>query len=44
MFLKAVENVNTIIRENIVGMNVYDQVQLDKTLIELDGTENKKEN
>ena len=22
-------------------MNVYDQVQLDKTLIELDGTENK---
>lgn len=39
--LKAVENVNTIIRENIVGMNVYDQVQLDKTLIELDGTENK---
>lgn len=39
--LKAVENVNTIIREKVVGMNVYDQVQLDKTLIELDGTENK---
>ena len=39
--LKAVENVNTIIRETIVGMNAYDQVKLDKTLIELDGTENK---
>ena len=39
--LKAVENVNTTIREKIVGMNVYDQVKLDKTLIELDGTDNK---
>ncbi len=39
--LKAVQNVNTIIKEKIVGMNVFDQVKLDKTLIELDGTENK---
>ena len=39
--LKAVENVNTIIREAIIGMNAYDQAKLDKTLIELDGTENK---
>ena len=39
--LKAVENVNTIIRDKIIGMNAYDQVELDKTLIELDGTENK---
>ena len=39
--LKAVENVNTIIREKIIGMNAYDQVKLDQTLIELDGTENK---
>ena len=39
--LKAVENVNTVIREKIIGMNAYDQVKLDKTLIELDGTENK---
>ena len=39
--LKAVENVNTIIREKVIGMNAYDQVGLDKTLIELDGTENK---
>ena len=39
--LKAVENVNTIIRDKIIGMNAYDQIGLDKTLIELDGTENK---
>ena len=39
--LKAVENVNTIIREKIIGMNAYNQVKLDKTLIEIDGTENK---
>ena len=39
--LKAVENVNTLIRDKIIGMNVYDQVELDRTLIELDGTENK---
>ena len=39
--LKAVENVNTIIAEEIEGMNVYDQVAIDKKLIEIDGTENK---
>ena len=39
--LKAVENVNTVIKEKVIGMNAYDQVGLDKTLIELDGTENK---
>ena len=39
--LKAVQNVNTIIRNKIIGMNVYDQPTLDKTLIDLDGTENK---
>ena len=39
--LKAVENVNTIIRDAIIGMNAYDQAALDKKLIEIDGTENK---
>lgn len=38
---KAVENVNTTIFEALVGMNVYDQVGIDKALIEIDGTENK---
>ena len=38
---KAVENVNTIIAEEIIGMNVYDQIAIDKKLIEIDGTQNK---
>ncbi|AWZ47833.1 phosphopyruvate hydratase [Clostridiaceae bacterium 14S0207] len=39
--LNAVNNVNNIIAEELVGMNVLDQVSIDKTMIELDGTENK---
>lgn len=38
--LKAVNNVNTIIRDNLVGKNL-EQVTIDKLLIALDGTENK---
>ncbi len=38
---KAVENVNNIVFESIVGMNVYDQIGIDKMLVELDGTDNK---
>ncbi|MBP7652983.1 phosphopyruvate hydratase, partial [Candidatus Dependentiae bacterium] len=38
---KAVDNVNKIIRPKIIGMNAVDQVELDKTLIKLDGTKNK---
>ena len=39
--LKAVENVNGEIAEEIIGMNALDQVAVDKALIELDGTPNK---
>jgi enolase len=39
--LKAVENVNTIIADEILGMSVFDQNLLDKTMIDLDGTPNK---
>ena len=39
--LKAVENVNTTIVENLVGMNALNQREIDNRLIELDGTENK---
>ena len=39
--LKAVENVNTIIREKLVGMDASLQAEIDNTLIELDGTPNK---
>ena len=38
---KAVENVNTIIKENLVGMNALNQIEIDKTMIALDGTPNK---
>ncbi|MPQ44552.1 phosphopyruvate hydratase [Clostridium tarantellae] len=38
---QAVDNVNDEIADEIVGMNVLDQVYIDKTLIELDGTPNK---
>jgi enolase len=38
---KAVENVNRIIAPEIEGMNVFDQVTIDKKMIALDGTENK---
>lgn len=39
--LKAVENVNTEIKNAILGMDALDQVAIDKTMIELDGTANK---
>jgi len=39
--LKAVEHVNTEITEAIIGLDAEEQAFIDKTLIELDGTENK---
>jgi enolase len=39
--LKAVEHVNTEISEAIVGLDASEQAFIDKTLIDLDGTENK---
>ena len=38
---KAVDNVNSEIANKILDMNVYDQLKIDTTLIELDGTKNK---
>ena len=38
---KAVRNVNEIIADEIIGMNAYNQLEIDETLIKLDGTENK---
>lgn len=40
--LQAVENVNTTIDAELTGMNALDQVEIDYKLIELDGTDNKK--
>ena len=39
--LKAVQNVNDIIAPEITGEDVLDQANIDRILIELDGTENK---
>jgi enolase len=39
--LKAVNNVNNVIKEEIVGMQVTDQGEIDKRMIDLDGTPNK---
>jgi enolase len=39
--LKAVEHVNTEISEAIVGLDATEQAFVDKTLIDLDGTDNK---
>ncbi len=39
--LKAVKNVNEVIAPELIGLNVFEQPLIDKTLIELDGTDNK---
>ncbi|MFN5223799.1 MAG: phosphopyruvate hydratase [Bacteroidota bacterium] len=39
--LKAVQNVNTVINDELQGMNVFAQSAIDAKLIELDGTLNK---
>ena len=39
--LRAVENVNTEISEAIIGLDAEEQAFIDRTLIELDGTDNK---
>ncbi len=39
--LKAVNNVNELVNPALRGLNVYNQTEIDRTLIELDGTENK---
>jgi enolase len=38
---KAVENVNNVIAAEICGLDARDQIDVDRTMIELDGTENK---
>ena len=39
--LRAVEHVNTEISESVLGLDAAEQAFLDRTMIELDGTENK---
>ena len=40
--LKAVENVNSTLAEGIIGMDAVDQMAIDMTMLELDGTQNKE--
>ncbi|MBP1765174.1 MAG: eno 2 [Firmicutes bacterium] len=40
--LQAVENVNTVIAPEIVGMDALDQVGIDRAMLEIDGTMNKE--
>lgn len=39
--LKAVNNVNTVIRGSLIGKEVTNQIEIDNTMINLDGSENK---
>jgi len=39
---KAVNNVNNIIEQEVIGLNAFDQVNVDKVMLDLDGTENKE--
>ncbi len=39
--LKAIDNVNALIAEELIGFSVHEQNLIDKIMIELDGTENK---
>jgi enolase len=38
---KAVDNVNTIIAQELIGTSVFEQNQIDQMMLDLDGTENK---
>ena len=39
--LKAVDNVNSVLAQHLKGADVFDQVAIDRTMLELDGTPNK---
>jgi len=39
--LKAVNNVNTILNDNLRGISVLDQIAIDRMMLEIDGTDNK---
>src|SRR3972149_1631081 len=39
--LKAVENVNALIADELIGMDAIEQAEIDQLLIDLDGTPNK---
>lgn len=40
--LKAVENVNETIARELIGLDAFNQIEIDRTMIALDGSDNKK--
>ncbi|MDK3156724.1 phosphopyruvate hydratase [Kamptonema cortianum] len=38
---KAVQNVNSVVAPELIGCDIFDQVGIDRALIEIDGTKNK---
>ncbi|WP_185881706.1 phosphopyruvate hydratase [Blattabacterium cuenoti] len=40
--MKAVHNVNNVISPELIGYSVMDQISIDKLILDLDGTKNKK--
>ena len=41
VFLKAIDNVNQIIAQELLGVSVFEQNAIDQLMIDLDGTPNK---
>jgi len=41
--LKAIDNINEKIAEEVIGMDVFEQTDIDNTMIEMDSTDNKAE-
>ena len=39
--LNACKNIEEVIRESLIGVDVYEQIYIDNLMLELDGTENK---
>ena len=39
--LKACENVNSVLRDAVIGENIFDQIKIDELMLEADGTPNK---
>lgn len=38
--LKAIDNVNNVISQSLVGLNAFNQTKIDSTMLQLDGTQN----
>ncbi len=41
--LKAIDNINEKIAEEVIGMDVFEQTDIDNTMLEMDSTDNKAE-